>query len=40
MNVCVKYKGYITIKLKFLKVLMLIEQVNQKSVMFFTIGTF
>ena len=37
MNV-LYYKYYIMIKLTFLKELMLIEQVNQKSVIFVTIG--
>ena len=40
MNVCIKYKKYYTmIELTFLKELMLIKQVHQKSVMFPTIGT-
>ena len=34
------YKCYIRIKLTFLKELMLIKQVHQKSVMFVTIGIF
>ena len=41
MNVCIKYKKYYTmIELTFLKELMLLKQVHQKSVMFPTIGTF
>ena len=35
---CINYKSYITIELTFLKKLMLIRQVNQKSVIFVTIG--
>ena len=34
----VYYKGYISIKLTFLKELMLIKQVHQKNVIFVTIG--
>ena len=36
----VYYKCYISIELMFLKELMLIEQANQKSVLFVTIGIF
>ena len=38
-QVFMKYKGYIMIGSKFLKELMLIKQLNQKSVIFGTIGT-
>ena len=41
MNVCTKYKKYYTmIELRFLKELMLIKQVHQKSVRFPTVGNF
>ena len=35
MNVCINYKYYILIELTFLKLLMLIRQMNQKSVRYF-----
>ena len=39
MNVCIKYNDYdIMIEFTFLKDLMLLKQVHQKSVMFVTIG--
>ena len=38
--VIINYECYIMIELTFLKVFMLIKQVNQKSVMFVTIGIF
>ena len=37
---CINYKCYILIELMFLKVLVLIKQVNQKSLMIVTIGIF
>ena len=37
---CVKYKCYIMIELTLLKGLLLIRQVNQKSLIFVTIGIF
>ena len=35
MNVCINYKYYILIELTFLKLLMLIRQMNQKTVRYF-----
>ena len=40
MNVCIIYKSYILIELTFLKVLILVRQMFQRSVLFATIGIF
>ena len=39
-NVCINYESYISVKLAFLKELILIRQAHQKSVIFVAIGNF
>ena len=39
-NVCINYESYISVKLTFLKELILIRQAHQKNVIFITIGNF